>query len=182
MLKQYDSLIVAYHNGNPIRVQDIGRATDSTENEQTKRSLITPGDLSDGVFVAIFKQPGSNAVQIAADVRTKMEMVRGTLPKGIDVSLLYDKSNFIKSSVEDVETTLAMTILLVVCVVFVFLGSMRATLIPGITVPLSLIATFAVMKLCRLQSEQYIADGLIPGSGICCRRCRGGNGERGAAG
>jgi len=145
--KQFDSLIVAYHNGNPIRVQDIGQATDSNANEQTKRSLITPGDQSDGVFVAIFKQPGSNAVQIAADVRKKMELVRGTLPQGIDASLLYDKSDYIKSSVVDVESTLAMTILLVVFVVFLFLGSMRATLIPGITVPLSLIATFAVMKV-----------------------------------
>ena len=147
--KEFNSLIVTYHNGNPIRIQDIGQATDSNENEQTKRSLITPGDESDGVFVAIFKQPGSNAVQIAADVREKMNLVRGTLPKGIDVSLLYDKSDFIKSSVEDVESTLAMTVLLVVFVVFLFLGSLRATLIPGITVPLSLIATFAVMKVCH---------------------------------
>ncbi|MDR3565472.1 MAG: efflux RND transporter permease subunit [Negativicutes bacterium] len=145
--KQFDSLIVAYHNGNPIRIQDIGQATDSNANEQTKRSLVTPGDQSDGVFVAIFKQPGSNAVQIASDVRKKMELVRGTLPQGIDVSLLYDKSDFIKSSVEDVESTLALTILLVVFVVFLFLGSARATLIPGITVPLSLIATFSIMKI-----------------------------------
>ncbi|MDR3588112.1 MAG: efflux RND transporter permease subunit [Negativicutes bacterium] len=144
--KEFDNLIVAYHNGNPIRIQDIGRATDSNANEQTKRSFITPGDESDGVFVAIFKQPGSNAVQIATDVRKKMELVRGTLPQGIEVSLLYDKSDFIKSSVEDVESTLALTILLVVLVVFIFLGSIRATLIPGITVPLSLIGTFAIMK------------------------------------
>lgn len=147
--KAFNSLIVANHNGNPIRIQDIGEATDSNANEQTKRRLITPGDQSDGVFVAIFKQPGSNAVQIAADVRKKMELVRGTLPQGLDVSLLYDKSDFIKSSVEDVELTLALTVLLVVCVVFIFLGSGRATLIPGITVPLSLIGTFAIMKVCN---------------------------------
>ncbi len=145
--KAYNSLIVAYHNGNPIRVQDVGMATDSNENEQTKRSLITPGDQSDGVFVAIFKQPGSNAVQIAADVRKKVDLVRSSFPQGIEISLLYDKSDFIKASVQDVESTLAMTILLVVCVVFLFLGSLRATLIPGITVPLSLVATFAIMKV-----------------------------------
>lgn len=145
--REYDSLVIAYRNGNPIRIQDIGTATDSNENEHTKRSLVTPGDESDGVFVAIFKQPGSNAVQIAQDVRNKIEQVKGTLPQGIEVSLLYDKSDFIKSSVEDVESTLALTILLVVCVVFCFLGSIRATIIPGITVPLSLIATFAIMKV-----------------------------------
>jgi HAE1 family hydrophobic/amphiphilic exporter-1 len=145
---QFNALTVAYHNGSPIRIQDIGEATDSNENELTKRSFLTPGDQSDGVFVAIYKQPGSNAVQIASDVRKKMDLVQQALPKGITASLIYDKSEYVKSSVGDVESTLAITIVLVIGVVFLFLGSLRATLIPGITVPLSLIATFVVMKIC----------------------------------
>ncbi|MEA5093240.1 Multidrug resistance protein MdtB [bioreactor metagenome] len=147
--KEYDNLIVSYHNGKPVRIKDIGKATDSVINEETVRNLITPGDESPGVFVAVFKQPGSNAVQIANDVQKKMEMVKQALPQGINVSLLYNKANYIQASVDDVEFTLVLTILLVVGVVFLFLGSLRATLIPGITVPLSLIATFAVMKLCN---------------------------------
>ncbi|VBB07768.1 acriflavin resistance protein [Lucifera butyrica] len=145
--KEYNSLIVAYHNGNPIRLRDIGKATDSSENEKIVKNVITPGEEAPGVLVAIFKQPGSNAVQIASDVRKKMETVKKSLPQSLTVSLLYDKANFIHASVDDVEATLALTVLLVICVVFLFLGSLRATLIPGITVPLSLMATFAIMKI-----------------------------------
>lgn len=145
--KQFNNLIVANHNGNLVRVQDIGQATDSSETEQTKRTFVTPGSESDGVFISIFKQPGSNAVQISNDIRKKMGQVQETLPRGMEISLLYDKSAFTKLSVEDMELTLALTILLVIGVVYVFLGSFRATLIPGITVPLSLIATFVVMKI-----------------------------------
>ncbi|VBB09393.1 acriflavin resistance protein [Lucifera butyrica] len=143
----YNKLVVSYRNGNPIRIQDIGQATDSTENEFMHRSLITSKGRSDGVFVAISKQPGANAVQIAKDVRNKMAMVQGAIPKGINVTLLYDRSQFIQASVKDVQLTLLLTIFLVIAVVFTFLGSLRATLIPGITVPLSLVGTFAVMKL-----------------------------------
>lgn len=145
--KQFNNLIVANHNGNIIHIQDIGQALDSNETEQTKRTLITPGQMSDGVFLSIFKQPGSNAVQITDDIRQKMNLVQQMLPQGMEVSLLYDKSQFTRSSVEDMEFTLALTILLVVGVVYIFLGNLKATLIPGITVPLSLIATFAIMKI-----------------------------------
>jgi HAE1 family hydrophobic/amphiphilic exporter-1 len=163
--KAFDSLVVANHDGNPIRIEDIGKATDSEENEQSSRMLITPGHESPGVFVAIFKQPGSNAVQIAKDVEKKMDTVKEALPKAMSVSLLYNKTNYIDSSVHDVEATLVLTVLLVVCVVFLFLGSLRATLIPGITVPLSLIATFAVMKVCNftLNSISLMALSLAAG-------------------
>ena len=142
----YNPLVVAYRDGKPIRVQDIGQAVDSNENEKVNRSIITPEGRADGVFVAISKQPGANAVKIADDVHKKIELIKATLPQGLDVVLLYDKADFIKDSVTDVQFTLLLTILLVVGVVFVFLGSLRATIIPGITVPLSLVATFAVMK------------------------------------
>ena len=142
----YNPLVVAYRDGKPIRIQDIGQAVDSNENEKVYRSVITPGSRMDGIFVAVSKQPGANAVKITQEVRKKVELMKGALPKGLDVFPLYDKSEFIKESVADVQFTLLLTILLVVGVVFFFLGSLRATLIPGITVPLSLIATFAVMK------------------------------------
>lgn len=146
----YNKLIVAYDNksGSPIRVSDIGNAVDATETQYSKRSLITPDGKSDAVFVAISKQPGANAVQIAKDVKKKIEQVQGTLPQSIDVFPLYDKSEFVEESVLDVQLTLVLTVFLVIAVVYLFIGEVRATIIPGLAVPLSLIGTFAVMSIC----------------------------------
>ncbi|MBB5337114.1 efflux RND transporter permease subunit [Pectinatus brassicae] len=145
--KQYNSLIVGYHNGSPIHIADIGNATDSSETEKSMKTIIKPGEETPGVFVAVFKQPGANAIAVTDNIKNKMDVVRQTLPKSINTSLLYNKADYINSSVKDVEITLITTIILVVCVVFLFLGNVRATLIPGITVPLSLIATFGIMSV-----------------------------------
>ncbi|NMC33703.1 MAG: efflux RND transporter permease subunit [Veillonellaceae bacterium] len=143
----YNPLVIAYRQGMPVRIQDIGQALDSTESETVRRAVITPGKITDGLNVAISKQPGANAVKIAQDIKEKMKLVQATLPQGLEVNLLYNKADFIKESVEDVEFTLFLTVLLVIGVVFFFIGSLRATFIPGIAVPLSLVATFAVMKM-----------------------------------
>ena len=145
----YNKLIVAYNNGSPIRVGDIGQAVDATETQYSKRSLITPENgKSDAVFVAISKQPGANAVQIAKDVKRKIAQVQQTLPQSIDVFPLYDKSEFIEESVLDVQLTLVLTVFLVIAVVYLFIGEVRATIIPGLAVPISLIGTFSIMSIC----------------------------------
>ena len=144
----YNPLVIAYRNGMPVRIQDIGKAIDSTESENVRRAFVTKGNSTDGLNVAISKQPGANAVKIAQDIKEKMKLVRATLPQGLDITLLYNKADFIQESVADVEFTLILTVLLVIGVVFFFIGSLSATFIPGITVPLSLVATFAVMKVC----------------------------------
>ncbi len=146
---EYNNIVVAYKNGNPIHVSDVATVEESNDNEKSLRTLITPETQSQGVFLAVFKQPGSNAVEVAQNVEKKMSTVSDALPQSIMVSQLYDKTNYIKESVADVEWTLVLTVLLVVGVVYLFLGNLKTTLIPGITVPLALIASFIVMKVCH---------------------------------
>ncbi|ERT56490.1 efflux RND transporter permease subunit [Megasphaera vaginalis (ex Srinivasan et al. 2021)] len=145
---EYNDLIIAYKDNNPVRIRDIGQAVDSNDNEKSLRTFITPDDTAQGVFISVYKQPGSNAVEVAQLVADKMKDVGDSLPQSLTVSELYNKTNYIKDSVRDVQWTLALTILLVIGVVFFFLGNWKSTIIPGITVPLALIGSFMVMKLC----------------------------------
>src|SRR5580692_8397304 len=139
----WNDVIVAYRNGAPVRVRDIGRAVDGPEN--TKLAAWANGKPC--ILLAVFKQPGANVIATVDAVRAALPHLQATIPAAIDVSVLEDRTQTIRASVSGVESTLVLTIILVVAVIFVFLRNLWATIIPGIAIPLSLTGTFAVMYL-----------------------------------
>ncbi|MDI9569885.1 MAG: efflux RND transporter permease subunit [Pseudomonadota bacterium] len=144
----YDSLIVAYERGYPVRIGDLGRGVDSEDNKRVTVWYANDEMSERTVVFAVRKQPGANAVEVAAKVKEIMPKLGEAIPRGTEVSLIFDQTDFIKDSIADVQYTLLLTICLVVIVIFLFLRSLRPTIIPGVAVPLSLVATFAVMYLC----------------------------------
>ncbi|MEI9891193.1 MAG: efflux RND transporter permease subunit [Caulobacteraceae bacterium] len=148
------NLVVAYKNGAPVRVKDIGRAIDDVENNQIGAQSF-PGPAAVGaaktvkagpaVLLAITKQPGANVLQTVAAVKKALPGIEANVPPGIDFNIIQDRTQTIEASVSDVERTLLITIVLVVAVIYLFLLNVRATIIPSAVIPLSLLATAAVM-------------------------------------
>src|SRR5882757_7172110 len=137
----WNDVVVAYKNGAPIRIRDIGVAVDGPEN----RLLKAWQNGHDGILLQVFKQPGANVIDAAQRVQTLLPRATQSVPASIKVDIVANRTTTIKASVDDVERTLALTIALVVMVIFLFLRSAWATIIPGVTVPLSLLGTAAMM-------------------------------------
>jgi len=134
-------LVIAYANGSPVRLGDVANIADGVENAQ----LAGWHDDKRAIILNVQRQPGANVIQVADRVKALLPQLQSSLPQGIDVKILTDRTATVRASVEDVERTLVITIALVIAVIFVFLRNIRATLIPSIAVPLSLVGTFAVM-------------------------------------
>jgi multidrug efflux pump len=139
----FRGLILAYKNGAPIRLSDVSDVVDGVENSQ----LAGWANLKRAIIVNVQRQPGANVIQVADNVKKLLPQLKATMPQGIDVQILSDRTETVRASVDDVQLTLLLTIVLVVAVIYVFLRSVRATIIPGIAVPLSLLGTFGVMYL-----------------------------------
>jgi multidrug efflux pump len=139
----YRPLVVGYNNGSAVRLSDVAAVNDSTQNLRTAGYM----DGTHAVFIIIFRQPGANIIQTVDNINAQLPFLTAVLPQGIKVTTVLDRTTTIRASVETVEKTLIGSIVLVVLVVFVFLRSPRATLIPSVAVPVSLIGTFAVMYL-----------------------------------
>ena len=139
----YKPLIVGYKNGAAVRVSDVAQVTDSVQNVRAAGYL--NGKRS--VTVIIFRQPGANIIATVDRVRAQLPYIQASIPLGIDTTIVLDRTTTIRASVSDVERTLLISIGLVILVVFVFLRNGRATLIPAVAVPVSLVGTFAVMYL-----------------------------------
>jgi hydrophobe/amphiphile efflux-1 (HAE1) family protein len=138
---QYGNVIIAYKNGAPVRIKDVGDAIDSVQNERLRSWF---GDQrAEGI--AIQKAPGANTIAVVDDVQALMPKLEQSLPPSVHVDLMSDRSQTIRASVRDVQFTMMLTIGLVVVVIFLFLRTLWATVIPSLAVPLSLVATFAVM-------------------------------------
>ena len=140
---EYKPLVVGYHNGAAVRLSDVAQVTDSVQNIRAAGYL--NGKRS--VTVIIFRQPGANIIGTVDRIRAQLPSIQASIPLGIDTTIVLDRTLTIRASVNDVERTLVISIGLVILVVFVFLRNGRATLIPGVAVPVSLIGTFAVMYL-----------------------------------
>jgi multidrug efflux pump len=139
----YNSIIVAYRNGAPVRLTDVATAIDSAENvKQAAWANKAPA-----VILNIQRQPGANIISVVDRVKKILPQLQAALPASVHVDILTDRTNTIRASVADVQFTLMLTIALVVMVIFLFLRSLRATIIPSIAVPLSIIGTFGVMYL-----------------------------------
>ncbi len=140
---EYNNVVIAYKNGNPIRLKDIATIVDDAENLR----LAAWADTTPGVILNVQRQPGANVIETVNRVKALLPQLQATLPASIDVKVLSDRTVTIRASVDDVEFELMLSIALVVMVIFVFLRSVSATLIPSVAVPLSLVGTFGVMYL-----------------------------------
>ncbi|WP_256807738.1 efflux RND transporter permease subunit [Bradyrhizobium sp. Bra64] len=139
--EQYADLVIAYRNGSPVRVRDIGRAVSAGEND-----LIAGWyNNNRAIILAVQRQPGANVIETVQRIKAMMPTLQASIPADIKINVISDRTQTIRASVADVQFTLLLTIALVVMVIFVFLRSFWATIIPAVTVPLSLIGTFAVL-------------------------------------
>ena len=139
----YKPLIVGYHNGAAIKLSDIADVTDSVENIRAAGFL----DGKPCVILIVFRQPGANIIDTVDRIVATIPILEASVPAGMDFTVVLDRTSTIRASVKDVERTLMISVVLVILVVFVFLRNVRATLIPGVAVPVSLIGTFGAMYL-----------------------------------
>src|ERR1700752_2453758 len=138
---QYADLVIAYRNGSPVRIRDIGRAVSAGENE-----LISAWyNNRPAIILAIQRQPGANVIETVSRIKAMMPVLQASIPAAVKINVISDRTQTIRASVADVQFTLLLTVALVVMVIFIFLRSFWATIIPAVTVPLSLIGTFAVL-------------------------------------
>ncbi|HET7753523.1 MAG TPA: multidrug efflux RND transporter permease subunit [Anaeromyxobacteraceae bacterium] len=140
---EFRPLVVAYRNGAPVRLQDVATVQDSVENTR----IAGWADGRRAVIMLVRRQPGANIIDVIERVKALLPQLTSSISPAIDVQVTMDRSQTIRASVRDVERTLVLSVVLVVLVVFVFLRSARATLIPSVVVPLSLVATFGAMYL-----------------------------------
>jgi multidrug efflux pump len=139
----YMPLVVGYHNGAAVRLSDVATVKDSTEN--IRAAGFTNSKPS--VLIIIYRQPGANIIETVDRIRAAIPALKASVPSAIDTEIVIDRTQTIRASVRDVERSLVISIMLVILVVFFFLRSVRATLIPAVAVPVSLIGTFGVMYL-----------------------------------
>ena len=139
----YQAVIVAYRNGSPVRLSDVARVVDSAENVQQAAWMNT----SPAVIVNIQRQPGANTITVVDRIQKVLPQLQAALPSAVKVTVLADRTETIRASVADVKFELMMTIALVVMVIFLFLRTLSATVIPSIAVPLSIVGTFGIMYL-----------------------------------
>ncbi len=140
---QYAPTIIAYRNGAPVRLSDVATVIDGTEN--TKQAAWV--DKNPAIILNIQRQPGTNIIGVVNTVQKLLPQIQQSLPESVHLQVITDRTITIRASVEDVEFELMLTVALVVMVIFLFLRSLSATIIPGVAVPLSLIGTFAVMYM-----------------------------------
>jgi multidrug efflux pump len=138
----FRDLVVAYKNGAPVMLTDVATVTDGIENTKLAAWM----NETPAVIVNIQRQPGANTIQVVSSIEELLPKLQATLPASVKLVVLTDRTNTIRASVRDVEFELMLTIALVVMVIFLFLRSLSATIIPSVAVPLSLIGTFAVME------------------------------------
>ncbi|MBS0538260.1 MAG: efflux RND transporter permease subunit, partial [Proteobacteria bacterium] len=154
--QSYRNIIVAYRNGAPVKIQDVGQVIDATKSPRT--GAWYNGKRAE--LLLIFRQPGANTVDIVERVKAMMPRLLASIPQSVHVELMSDRSQSIRDSVEDVQLTLLLTVALVVMVIFVFLRHLWATIIPSITVPLALVGTFGVMYVCGYSIDNLSLMGL----------------------
>jgi multidrug efflux pump len=141
--KAYEGIIVAYKSGNPVRLSDVAQVVGGAEN------VYLAGWVNDtpGIILNIQRQPGANVIQVVNRIKKLLPALADSLPQSVNVDILTDRTNTIRASVRDVEFELSLSVVLVVLVIFLFLRNIPATIIPSLSVPLSLVGTLAAMYL-----------------------------------
>ena len=170
----YQNLVIAYRNGAPVLLHDVAAVVDSNENIRNAglyNNLPTVG-------VIVYPLPGANIIKTVAQIKKVLPSVVATLPPNIEVHIAMDRSQSVTAAVGDTERSLMIAVMLVIGVVFVFLQSPRATLIPAVVLPISILGTFGPMYLLGLQHRQSVLDVAHHRHGLRGRRCGGGARKR----
>jgi multidrug efflux pump len=158
----YKPLVVGYKNGSAIRLSDVAQVTDSLQNIRTAGYLNGKRSIS----IIIYRQPGANIIATVDSIRAQLAFIKASIPLGIDTTIVLDRTTTIRASVSDVERTLLLSVGLVIVVVFVFLRSGRATLVPAVAVPVSLLGTLAVMYMFRYSLDNLSLMALTISTGF----------------
>lgn len=159
---EYKHLIVGYKNGNPIQLSSIGDVIDSVED-------IRNAGISNGkpaVLIVIFKQPNANIIETVDRIKALLPQLQASIPSAVDMNITLDQTTTIRASLHDVEFTLMLSVVLVVLVVFLFLRSVRASVIPSVAVPISLLGTFGIMYLCGYSLDNFSLMALTVSTGF----------------
>ena len=160
--KDYTTLIVAYRNNSAVRLQDVAEVFDGVENV---RNLGTFNGMP-AILVQITKQPGANVIEVVDKILARLPQLRQALPASVDLDVMFDTTRSIRNAVHDVEVTLILSTILVILVVFLFLRNFKATLVPTVCVPLSLLGTFGVMYLLGFSLNNFSLMALIVSTGF----------------
>jgi multidrug efflux pump len=144
---QYDPIVVAYRNGAPVRIADVASVSDGVENSQQAAWMGADNQVVPAVIVNIQRQPGANIITVVDRIKKLLPVLQASMPASVRVTVLTDRTETIRASVADVEFELSLTVGLVVMVIFLFLRNLRATVIPSVAVPLSIVGTFGIMYL-----------------------------------
>ena len=139
----YRQMVVAYRDGSPIRLEELGKVLDSVENTKTAGWY----NNSRAIVLAVQRQPGTNTIEVVDNVKKLLPSFRSQMPASVELNVLFDRSDQIRESMHDVKFTLCLTIGLVIMVIFLFLRNLSATIIPSLAVPMSIVGTFAIMHL-----------------------------------
>jgi len=158
----YKDIVVAFRNGAPVKISDVADVVDGLEN--TKVGAWYRGQPS--IVVDVQRQPGANVIETVQRVRAELPRLRRAMPAGADLTIVNDRTTTIRASIHDVQFTLVLSIALVVLVVLIFLRTIRATIIAGVALPLSLIATFGVMWFCGFSLDNLSLMALTIGTGF----------------
>lgn len=142
----YNPIVITYKNGAPVRLDEVATSLDSLQNDRSSRRYITKDIDQPSVTLGIQRQPGANAIAVAEDVKKVLESFEHLLPGSVQIHLLFDRSESIVESIWEVKLTLFIAFILVVLVIFFYLGKIRDTIIPSIVMPLSIIITFAIIN------------------------------------
>jgi HAE1 family hydrophobic/amphiphilic exporter-1 len=141
----FKPMIVTYRQGSPVRLKDIGKVTDGVENDKIAAWYNSGGKSTRAIVLAIQRQPGTNTIEVVDSIKRQIPGFRSQLPGNVQLNILFDRTESIRDSVADVKFTLALTIALVIMVIFLFLRNLSATVIPSLALPLSIIGTFGAM-------------------------------------
>jgi multidrug efflux pump len=159
---EYADLIIAYRNGNPVMIKDIGEVVNGAENNQLQAWV----NKTPAVVLNIQRQPGANIIQVVDGIRKMLPGVQATLPASLDISVPTDRTATIRASVADVEFELGLAVVLVVIVIYVFLTNWRATIIPSLSIPLSLMGTLGAMYLLNFSLDNLSLMALTISTGF----------------
>jgi hydrophobic/amphiphilic exporter-1 (mainly G- bacteria), HAE1 family len=139
----YRPVIIGMHGTSPIRLNQVARVIDSVQNDKEAGTY----NQTPAVILAVLRQPGANTIQVVDEIKKVLPSFAALIPKAVQLDIMYDQSQTIRNSVDDVQFTLLLTVGLVVMVIFVFLGNLSATFIPSLALPISIVGTFAAMRL-----------------------------------
>ena len=159
---QYKDLVVAYRNGAPVLISNLGEVVDSVEDLRNAGRV----NGKPAILISVTKQPDANIIETVDNIRAMLPQLKASIPAAIDMTVTQDKTTTIRASLHDVERTLCIAVALVIMVVFLFLRNGRATFIPSIAVPISLIGTFGIMYLCGYSLDNFSLMALTISTGF----------------